>query len=408
MEINKLNEVNPDDLDVIFRGIQLFIDQKENDLEITIPQLVEKYKYYQLQDHDKKLFHRFQIRVSELIEKCKNQNAINYVLSIRDILNYKAQNFAVILNKVQKRCEMQTFQQNEDSPQIQMKRSVPQWQLNSQQNRTLFQFYDIDFWKLYDIMLLNKQYINSQFRQYCSNLIVYHQSKLENVERLFLQSLERNQRFLQSKSLPIMEITTLVDKARKLKFLQLTQTMETPYANKNITMFGNQSPNKKTQVSVKHSISISPQRTQSKDPQEQDIRSIFDSENCNLFDSNYRVTRAKNLSLHNDKNAIGSIQSKQKGKSKLQQENFSPQKGCKNQNWMLPEIKSPFYLDQNDSLIKPIQIHQNYVYNQSPERRTTKKPPLGSDLNSTLCQQLLPQYRNNARAFQTIKSFIRK
>ncbi|CAD8097042.1 unnamed protein product [Paramecium sonneborni] len=400
MEINKLNEVNPDDLDVIFRGIQLFIDQKENDLETTILQLVDKYKYYQLQDHDKKLFLRFQIRVSELLEKCKNQNAINYVLSIRDILNQKAQNFAVILSKVQKRCEMQSFQQNEDSPQIQMKRSIPPWQLNSQQNRSLFQFYDIDFWKLYDIMLLNKQY--------CSNLIVYHQSKLENVERLFLSSLERNQRFIQSKSLPIMEITTLVDKARKLKFLQLTQTMETPYANKNITMFGNQSPTKKTQINVKQSISISPQRTQSRDPQEQDIRSMFDTENFNLFDANYRITRAKNLSLHNDKNVIGSSQFKQKEKSKLQQENFSPQKGCKNQNWMLPEIKSPFCLDQNDSLIKPIQIHQNYVYNQSPERRTTRKPPLGADLNSTLCQQLLPQYRNNARAFQTIKSFIRK
>ncbi|CAK70514.1 unnamed protein product (macronuclear) [Paramecium tetraurelia] len=406
MEINKLNEVNPDDLDVIFRGIQLFIDQKENDLETTIPQLVDKYKYYQLQDHDKKLFHRFQIRVSELIEKCKNQSAINYVLSIRDILNYKAQNFAVILNKVLKRCEMQATQQNEDNPQIQMKRSVPSWQLNSQQNRTLFQFYDNDFWKLYDIMLLNKQH--------CSNLIVYHQSKLENVERLFASSLERNQRFLQYKSLPIIEITTLTDKARKLKFLQLTQTMETPYANKNITMFGNQnqnqnqSPTKKTQVTVKHSISISPQRTQSKDPQDQDIRSMFDTENFNLFDTNYKITRAKNLSLHNDKIIAVSVQNKQKGKSKLQQENFSPQKGCKNQNWMLPEIKSPFYIDQNDSLIKPIQIPQNYVYTQSPERRSAKKPPLASDLNSTLCQQLLPQYRNNTRAFQTIKSFIRK
>ncbi|CAD8192073.1 unnamed protein product [Paramecium pentaurelia] len=400
MEINKLNEVNPDDLDVIFRGIQLFIDQKENDLETTISQLVDKYKYYQLQDHDKK--------VSELIEKCKNQNAINYVLSIRDILNYKAQNFAVILNKVHKRCEMQANQQNEDNPQIQMKRSVPSWQLNSQQNRTLFQFYDIDFWKLYDIMLLNKQY--------CSNLIVYHQSKNENVERLFVSSLERNQRFLQSKTLPLMEITILADKAKKLKFLQLTSTMETPYANKNITMFGNQSPTKKTQISVKHSMSISPQRTQSRDPQDQDIRSMFDTETCNLFDNNYRVTRAKNLSLHNDKNVGGcSTQLKQKGKSKLQQENFSPQKGCKNQNWMLPEIKSPFSQDQNvihtnqqDSLIKPIQIYQNYAFTQSPDRRSAKKPPLGQDLNSTLCQQLLPQYRSNNRAFQTIKSFIRK
>ncbi|CAD8054455.1 unnamed protein product [Paramecium primaurelia] len=293
---------------------------------------------------------------------------------------------------------MQVTQQNDDNPQIQMKRSIPSWQLNSQQNRTLFQFYDHDFWKLYDIMLLNKQH--------CQNLIVFHQSKYENVERLFASSLERNQRFLQSKTLPFIEITTLTDKAKKLKFLQLTQTMETPYANKNITMFGNQSPTKKTQVSVKHSISISPQRTQSRDPQDQDNRSMFDTENFNLFDTNYKITRAKNLSLHNDKNIAGST--KQKGKSKLQQENFSPQKVCKNQNWMLPEIKSPFYIDQNDSLIKPIQIHQNYVYTQSPDKRTTKKPPLASDLNSTICQQLLPQYRNNTRAFQTIKSFIRK
>lgn len=33
---------------------------------------------------------------------------------------------------------------------------------------------------------------------------------------------------------------------------------------------------------------------------------MFDTENCNLFDTNYKVTRAKNLSLHNDKNVAGS------------------------------------------------------------------------------------------------------
>lgn len=80
--------------------------------------------------------------------------------------------------------------------------------------------------------------------------------------------------------------------------------METGYTNKNITMFGNVSPTKKTQHSVKHSISISPQRVQSRDHSyvDPDFRNMFDSDNLNLFDSNFRVTKTKNLSLHNDKN----------------------------------------------------------------------------------------------------------
>ncbi|CAD8180815.1 unnamed protein product [Paramecium pentaurelia] len=403
MEQNKLQEVNPDDLNTIFRGIQQEIEQKENDLETTIPYLLSKYKYYKLQDHDKKLIRRFLIRVSQLFEKCKTQNAIDYIQSISDILNCDGQNLHYILNKIQKRSEDLIQLPSEYTNSYYVKKSIPNWQLNIQDNQRIYQFYDQDFWKLYDIMLLQKQY--------CLNLITLHQSKQENIDRLYNQSLERNQRLNKQNFQSPIELNTLINKAQYLNTLKMNQPIQTIYNNKDIIMFGNKSPNKKAKINIKHQFSVSSQRSQSIDPkfQESEIKRIIETQNLKLFDQNITRKRNKGRKVLQNDNYITIIdtQCQEKNKQKLSQDIYLPYKINKKQTVILPEIKSPYQFDQNDSLTKTMQIFEKKEC-LTPDKYSSKKSPLSQDLNGSFFQQIIPQFKISTRDFQTIRALIGK
>ncbi|CAD8096530.1 unnamed protein product [Paramecium sonneborni] len=348
MELDKQYELNPEDIDTIFRAIKNNIEQKKDDLDSTLPLLIAKYKHYQLQDNDKKLIHRFHTRVSELFEKCKNQNSIDYILSIRDILNYDCSDFNFILKKIHKKFELVMQENIEESNQTFVKKPIPSWQFNIQDNKCLFQFYDQDFWKLYDIMQLQKQY--------CSNLIIFHQARQENSERLYNQSLERNKRINSIQLQPNFEMNILLERAQQLKNLQINNPLSTQYINKTIVMFRNPSPNKNLYRNNKYSLSISPKKTQNKDPKNQkiDIQSIFDSDNINLYVNNCKLSQNKNKQvLHNDKYIqIINESFKQKNKLKIFQENCSPQKIDNKQDLFLPKIKSPHSFEQKGIKIR--------------------------------------------------------
>ncbi|CAK59131.1 unnamed protein product (macronuclear) [Paramecium tetraurelia] len=405
MELNKLYEVNPDDLDTIFRGIQQEIEQKENDLNTIIPQLQEKYKNYNLQDHDKKLIRRFHIRISQLFEKCKTPNAIDYISSIIDILNCDGQNLNFILNKIQKRSEDLMQSPKEDTNSTYVKKSLPNWQQNIQENQRVFQFYDSDFWKLYDILLLQ--------RQYCLNLITLHQTKQQNYERLYSQSLERNQRFNMQNLQPTIEMNTLIVKAQYLNSLKMNEPIQTIYSNKSIIMFGKKIPKEKAKMNIKYSFSVSPQRASSRDPRPQgcEIKRIFETENLQLYDQNISTKNNMSKKVYRNDNYITIIdtQFQEKTKLKLCQEIYCPYKINKKQTVILPEIKSPYQFDQNDSITKTIQLLEKKKY-LTPDKYSAKKSPLSQDLNGTLCQQqqILPQFKINTRDLQTIRSLIGK
>ncbi|CAD8095717.1 unnamed protein product [Paramecium sonneborni] len=359
--------------------------------------MIKSYNYT-----NTRLIHRFKIRVSELFQKCKTQNAIDYIISIRDILNNDNSDFNFILNKIHGKSQLIIQEKNEKPNQILVKKSIPSWQLNIQENKCLSQFYDKDFWKLYDIMQLQKQY--------CSNLILFHKTRQENIERLYIQSLERNQRLNKQIPQPTIEMNTLLEKAQQLKTLQIDKPIQSQYKNKTIIMFRSPSPNKYHYTNNRYSFSISPKKKQNRNQKsyEIEINSIFNAENINLLAKNYQISQNNNKQvLQNNKNISFINESlKQKNNFKMFQENFSPQKIEKKQDLYLPEIKSPHFFEQKD-ITKTILISQNNE-TMVPDNFFSKKPPLGSEFDSSIRQQIRPLYQISSRTVQTIRGLVNK
>jgi hypothetical protein len=62
---------------------------------------------------------------------------------------------------------------------------MPDWYRNTLDNKKLHSFQEKRFWKLYEIMQLDRNFMDS--------VVVLHQTKLQNVERLLKLITERNE-----------------------------------------------------------------------------------------------------------------------------------------------------------------------------------------------------------------------
>ncbi|CAK61628.1 unnamed protein product (macronuclear) [Paramecium tetraurelia] len=151
------SELSSDDLDQLFKGIQSKLEGKEDIMDSLIPKFQEKYKFFQIQESSKKLLGRFQLRLSELMEKCKNQNQFNYLVGIQQkLLTF---NIIQILDQINN-----SGIENKAKDIVQQFRQPTNWQQNNKINKSLFQFYEDQFWRLYGILLLN-EYLYIDFKR---------------------------------------------------------------------------------------------------------------------------------------------------------------------------------------------------------------------------------------------------
>ncbi|CAD8202229.1 unnamed protein product [Paramecium octaurelia] len=369
------SELSSDDLDQLFKGIQSKLEGKEDIMDSLIPKFQEKYKFFQIQESSKKLLGRFQLRLSELMEKCKNQNQFNYLVGIQQkLLTF---NIIQILDQI-----------NNSGIENKAKDIVPQfkqptnWQQNNKINKSLFQFYEDQFWRLYGILLLNEENIE--------NMILYYQSKQDNVERLLKLSLERNRQFLYIQQLKYPQLATIENKAQQMNFSQINYTMETPYQNKNIRMFGTLTQNPK----FNRFNSTSPKKYLRTNNFKNDWSIENDSQ---VLDSLDRRTRIYSQNTSN-------IFSNQTVREKTQHQSFSQKNnlnGQGSQNQTPQGKKKISSIDLNQSFNQFVMSTQSV----SPKRQF-KKPKINQNLNSTFYQQLFPSQRTTNRAFVIMKSIL--
>ncbi|CAD8110663.1 unnamed protein product [Paramecium primaurelia] len=168
------------DLDLLHIGIQQKIFGKEDTLKSLTIKFIEKYKKTNILELDKKLLDRFYLRLSELMEKCKNQDQIDYLITIQK--KFTTMSFIRFLEVL-----YSTIDQKTNEIVNQQNKQSQGWQINNKLNKNLFQFYEDQFWKLYGLLSLNQDHID--------NMIQYYQTKQENVERLLKLNMERNKQF---------------------------------------------------------------------------------------------------------------------------------------------------------------------------------------------------------------------
>ena len=146
---------------------------------------------------------------------------------------------------------------------------MPPWYRNSLENKKLYSFYEKKFWKLYDILLLDRYYISS--------MIILHQTKTQNVDRLYKLLAERNEHLMVTRwcsKLSGQSYSLIIE--QKLNDLAEEQSVANDPAHrlssymKPIVMFGVDSPMKRPPINhivtsrrgsnVTASIKISPAR----------------------------------------------------------------------------------------------------------------------------------------------------
>ncbi|CAD8121674.1 unnamed protein product [Paramecium sonneborni] len=369
-------ELSSDDLDQLFKGICFKLEGKEDYLVELIPKFQEKYKTFQLQESNKKLLGRFQLRLSELMEKCKNQNQFDYLAAIQQKL--VTFNFIQILNQIHN-----SGIENKVKQLVSQIKQPTDWQIYSKINKSLFQFYEDPFWKLYGILQLNQENID--------NMILYYQSKQDNVERLFKISLERNKQFLYIQQQKYPLLTTIENKAQQINFSQMNFTLETPYQNRNIRMFGTLTQNRK----FNRFSSTTPKK---------------------YLKSNNAI---KDFSLDNDFVIIDSLNKRARiySQNKSNSIIFSNQTVRENtdhsfqKNNKLNGQNSSHQTPQNKKKVSSIDLNQSFnqfvISSQSVSpKRQFKKPKINQNLNQTFYQQLFPQQKNTNRAFLIMRSIL--
>ncbi|CAD8200772.1 unnamed protein product [Paramecium pentaurelia] len=371
------HELSSDDLDLLFKGIQSKLEGKEEIINTLIPKFQEKYKFFQMSESSKKLLGRFQLRLSELMEKCKNQNQFNYLVAIQQkLITF---NIIQILDQINN-----SGIENKAKDIVPLFRQPTNWQQNNKINKSLFEFYEDHFWRLYGILLLNEENIE--------NMILYYQSKQDNVERLLKISLERNRQFFYIQQQKYPQLATIENKAQQMNFSQINYTMETPYQNRNIRMFGTLTQNQK----FNRFNSTSPKKYL----RNNNIKNEWSLENetqvLDIFDKRPRIYS------QNNSNSI--IFSNQTVRERTQHQSFSQNNNINGQN---SQNQTP----QNKKKISSIDLNQSFnqfvVSTQSVSpKRQYKKPQINQNLNQTFYQQLFPSQRTKNRAFIIMKSIL--
>ncbi|CAD8122637.1 unnamed protein product [Paramecium sonneborni] len=370
-------ELNTDDLDQLFKGIQSKLEGNDNYLNSMIPKFQEKYKTFQLQESNKKLLGRFQLRLSELMEKYKNQNQFNYLVAIQQkLITF---DFIQILDQI-----------HNQATENKVKDIVPQfkqptnWQLNSKINQSLFQFYEDQFWRLYGILLLNEENIE--------NMILYYQSKQDNVERLLKISLERNRYFSYIKQQKYPLLANIENKAQQINFSQLNSTLETPYQNRNIRMFGTLTQNQK----FNRFNSTSPRKY---------LQSINTRKNFR-FENDFQILQSldQRARIYSQNNSNSIIFSNQTVRERTQDQQSSQKNNLNGQNY---QNQTP----QNKKKISSIDLNQSFnqfvISSQSVSpKRQFKKPKINQNLNQTFYQQLFPSQKTPNRAFVITRNIL--
>ncbi|CAD8105619.1 unnamed protein product [Paramecium primaurelia] len=372
------NELNSDDIDQLFKGIQSKLEGKEDLLNSLIPKFQEKYKFFQIQESNKKLLGRFQLRLSELMEKCKNQNQFNYLDAIQQkLITF---NFIKILDQIHN-----TGNENKIKDIVPQFKQQTNWQQYNKINKSLFEFYEVQFWKLYGILLLNEENIE--------NMILYYQSKQDNVERLLKISLERNKQFSYIKQQKYPQLATIEYKAQQMNLSQMNCTMETSYQNKNIRMFGILTQNQK----FNRFNSTSPKKY---------LRTNFIKKGWSLDNNEIQVPdsidqKTRNFS-QNTSNSI--IFSNQTVRERTQNQSFSQKN---NLNGQYSTNQTPY----NQKKISSVDINQSFnqfatsTQSVSPKRQF-KKPKINQNLNQSFYKQLFPSQRSKNRAFILMKNIL--
>ncbi|CAD8122355.1 unnamed protein product [Paramecium sonneborni] len=366
------------DLDQLYFGIKQKLIGKEDTLKYLTLKLIEKQKRTNYQEVDKKLLDKFSNRLLELVEKCKSQDQLDNLITIQKKLN--TMSFIRFLEMLNTTIDFKTNELvNQQNKQTQG------WQTNNKQNKNLFQFYEDQFWKLYGLLSLNEDHID--------NMILYYQSKQDNIERLFKINMERNKQFDYLSQLKAPLSVDPIHKNHKIPVSYLNRTIEP----------SRHSRNNRIREALTSNLKLSNQTVLTRSPKKQSRTTSKDVHSENEQIVSQLLDRRSKLNSHDKQNSFylfceSNVKDRILNSVNLQL-NSQPQQSsldlrvCAQKKISSIDLNQSFnlYLTQSES-VTPKKQQQKHRFIQN--------------LNQTFYQQLFPAYKTKIRGLGVMRNHL--